>query len=68
MKTPIQELIEKWETLNLLYTAKFIRDAKESLEKEKQAIIGAYDACEYNQNHSVKEIDGEQYYNDTFKQ
>ena len=68
MKTPIQELIDKWKQEKGSYIPnapifqEFINDAKEMLEKEKEVIITAYETGDKYKT----EISGENYYNETF--
>lgn len=70
-KTPIQQLIEKWEQEKGSYIPnspifqEFINDAKEMLEKEKEVIIEAAAAHCYP-TYEIALDSAEKYYNETF--
>lgn len=76
MKTPIQQLIEKWEQEKGSYIPnspifqEFINDAKKMLEKEKEVIVDAYRKgfweafAEHNGEQPYRFA--EEYYNETF--
>ena len=78
MKTPIQELIDKWKQEKGSYIPnapifqEFINDAKEMLEKEKEVIIetsiNSYTAGYLDNQAKVDDSMNfpEQYYNETF--
>ena len=73
MKTPIQELIDKWEQEKGSYIPnapifqEFINDAKEMLEKEKEAIQQAFYEGMLCQRFDPNMGRAEVYYNETFK-
>ena len=75
MKTPIQELIDKWEHEKGSYIPnapifqEFINDAKEMLEKEKEVIENAYwDGAYWDGGQDVPAVGSrcEEYFNKTF--
>ena len=70
MKTPIQELIDKWEQEKGSYIPnapifqEFINDAKKMLEQEREVIMEAY--WEGGQDVPVASYRCEEYFNKTF--
>ena len=78
MKTPMEELIEKlsMKSGDSFYALAFYHDndkiIKESLEKEKEQIIEAYEDGKQNGIESITNINkyiiGEYYYNQTYNQ
>ena len=75
MKTPIQELIDKWEQekasrlADTLIYQEFINDAKEMLEKEKEVIESAYwDGAYWDGKQDLPLVGSrcEDYYNKAF--
>jgi hypothetical protein len=66
MKTAMQELIEHFESNEIVYNKELILKLKELFEKEKQQIIDAH--IEGQPLYSCQSEKAEKYYNQTYNQ